>query len=464
MKAPKLIDKWFDKYHNIHNYLYRYENGVRLVVSQNPATVEINIGAILEAGSYFERQLGVPQGTAHFLEHMMCKPSDLFKTREEMDAYTFGNRNRATVYSNATTSRRFLYFYLDTNQTAQERAINYLNHQLHYPLSRFSEFMETERKIILAEWQRFPKLDQNATLQAELFLLDGKYPEFSEAIIGTSESISAIQIADLEKFYKEMFNADNLILAVQMQHAPTPTLLMQLGKLAAGFVSAPPKVKDPEVLHNSFRYHVFHDPKEQGLYMSFNYFIPQRPEYDYKEQVLNYLVNNLINKVGNDEYREKLGFVYDVGYIRSSLTWEWLVRGYKLTCNPEHTQELLDLSLTFWEKGIEFLKTKQGELWFIGQVSKYIFPLTTKFDDDYAEDIATGVLENKYRYIHTQAVKEAKKLKMSELIDFIQTEIVDVPPHVWIESSLPEAEVEKMIKSSNLTKFWKAKSSKKSNA
>lgn len=458
MKAPKLIDKWVDKYHNIRNYLYRFENGVRLVVSQNPATVEINLTAVLQAGSYFERQVAVPQGTAHFLEHMMCNPSNLFKTKEEMDAYTFGNRNQPTIYKNAATSRKYLYFYLNANYLAHDRAITYLNHQLHYPMSRLPEFMETERKIILAEWHHLPKPDKNSSLQAELFLLDRHYPEFSEAVIGTFESINEIQLSHLEKYYKEMFNADNLVIAVQMPYQPTSTLLNRLSSLATGFVPELPKIKNQEIMHNSFRYRIFNDPKQQGLYMSFNYFIQRKPDYDYKEQVLYYLLNNLINKVGHDEYREKRGLVYDVGYIRMNLTWDWLVRGYKLTCDPEHAGELLDLSLTFWEKAVEFLSTKHGKLWFTGQISKYIFPLTTKFDHEYAEDIAVGVLENKYKYIHTQAVQEAKKLKIAELISFIQTEVADVPPHVWIETSLPQAEVEEVVKESKLVNYWKEKS------
>jgi predicted Zn-dependent peptidase len=457
MKAPKLIDKWFDKHHNIRNYLYRYENGVRLVVSQNPATVEMNLTAVFQAGSYFERQVGVPQGTAHFLEHMMCNPSDLFKTREEMDVYTFGNRNQPTIYKNAATSRKYLYFYLNANYLAHDRSISYLNHQLHYPMTRFPEFMETERKIILAEWHHLPKPDKDASLQAKLFLLDGHNPEFSEAVIGTAESISQIQISDLEKYYKEMLNADNLVIAVQMPHAPNRTILTRLNSLATGFAPALPKIKNQETLYNSFRYRVFNDPKQQGLYMSFNYFIQRRPEYDYKEQVLYYLLNNLINKVGKDEYREKRGLVYDVGYTSMDLTWDWLVRGYKLTCDPKNTLEMLDLSLTFWEKGIEFLKTSHGKLWFTGQISKYIFPLTTQFDNNYAEDIAAGVLEQKYKYIHVKAVKAARTMKLHDLIGFIEVNFKNTPPHIWIETSLPEEEVAELINVSEPLEYWTKK-------
>ncbi len=454
MKSPKLIDKWFDKPNKIHNYLYRWENGVRLIVADNPATIEFDLAVVFQAGAYFERKLGVPVGTAHFLEHMLCNPNAEFKTREAIDHYLFGNKSRPSLYKNAATSVKNIYFYLHGNAAGADRMINFLASEIHYPMELFAENIEKEREIILAEWHRQPKPEKDPGTQYARFIVGELHTEFSEALIGDDTSIREITVADLQKYYSHALTASNMVVSVQTAGKPNASLLRKLTKLASDFAPAEPLAKDPEEYTNQFSLKIFNEPKEQSVSMSLNWMTPRRREFDYHEQVLYYLMNNLISKVGHEEYREKLGLVYGVSSFTINITWNWMIRGYKLACDPLKAAEVLNRNVSFWQLCLDFLETSQGRSWFNGQISNYIFPETTEFDSTYAEDAAVDVLRDKYKYLHIKAVSAAKSMRIADVQKHIIDNFQNTPPKLWTMSSLPEAEIDELVKQSDFYKHW----------
>lgn len=107
----KLLDKFKDKNYSAENRIYQFKNGVRLVYSYKPDIKDVDLDIIFLAGSYFEKQIGVPNGTTHFLEHMMMNPNAKFKTQKDIEEFTFGNSRKPTFYKNAANYKNFVKFY-----------------------------------------------------------------------------------------------------------------------------------------------------------------------------------------------------------------------------------------------------------------------------------------------------------------------------------------------------------------
>ena len=95
----KKIKSWQDSRYNIHNDLYEFPNGMNLLHAINPASKDIVFSSVIRSGSSFEPLVGVPLGTAHFLEHMTVNPNRVFKTQKEIDAFEFGDSGRPCNFS-----------------------------------------------------------------------------------------------------------------------------------------------------------------------------------------------------------------------------------------------------------------------------------------------------------------------------------------------------------------------------
>ncbi|MDQ6986136.1 MAG: hypothetical protein Q9M91_07360 [Candidatus Dojkabacteria bacterium] len=142
----KLLDSWKDDYNNISNKIYQLDNKVKLIHSENPNTLDFDFSIIIKGGSYYERQVGVPQGTAHLLEHIIAaNPNNLFKTRSEIDNFTYGTRTRPSIDHNASTSREYIYIYAHSNFKAWKEVIDFNFARVNYPLDNIEKFIEKER-------------------------------------------------------------------------------------------------------------------------------------------------------------------------------------------------------------------------------------------------------------------------------------------------------------------------------
>jgi predicted Zn-dependent peptidase len=153
----KLLSQFVNKYNNITYKTYELDNGIKLLHLDNPATIDFDFAIIFKAGTSFEMKEQVPKGTAHFLEHMLLNPNSTFKTKEEVDRFEQGSKDRPAIYSNGYTTRKNIFFTCHSNEQGAIRVIERLGSIIEFPKRKFSNMMEKERGIILAEKSRKPK-------------------------------------------------------------------------------------------------------------------------------------------------------------------------------------------------------------------------------------------------------------------------------------------------------------------
>jgi len=451
----RLIESWEDIVYGATNKLYQYENGVRLLHTLKPRSREFFSGVAVKGGSYFEKQLKVPEGTAHFVEHLICRPNKFLKDKEAYDKYCFGDRHHAKIYRNASTSFQMIFFYAESHRNAAERLTDLNFFRMDYPEERLSEFLEKERQIILAEHSEYLKEGRSKGLQFSKFIMKKEYPDYARRIIGTAKSIKEITLEDIKKYMLGIFTADNVILTVQSGSELSEDVLKNLEKTASLMreVKSSLKINHAE-MKNRLRFDYFQDPDMQGINVNFIYIIPRvrskvpSPE-EYRFNILLRLVEALIYYIGFEKLREEKSLVYSLGTFSDPLNWHWQEDGYYLNCELSKLEQAVEEMQKVVNKGlIPFLKNGRGEAWLGNEISSYIFRGNQAYESDYPDGIAGRILREGYPYLwdHKVATEIAKKILVKDVISFVEENLYSMKPHVWVVSPLKESVVMPKIK------------------
>ncbi|MDD3661950.1 MAG: hypothetical protein PHG63_02685, partial [Candidatus Dojkabacteria bacterium] len=283
----KPINEWFDSEYNITNRVYRFENGVELLHSQNPATKDFVFSSVLHAGAAFESMMGVPDGTAHFLEHLFIEPNTRFKTKHMIDRFEYGDRSRPSLYVNAATSVKYLYLYGSCNEKGRDRLLERMDSILDYPDNWFEKYMRKERSVILAEHSHMYKREKDPDFQLVRFLIGKDLPHLTKRVIGEVDDIKQITPDDLRRFRSGLFLPKNTVFAVHSSGELSVKVRQDLERMADRFGNSDVEVFPPdEQLENRFDLRSFRDSREEGVSMSLNYFFEKTKTVDYPRRVL----------------------------------------------------------------------------------------------------------------------------------------------------------------------------------
>lgn len=178
-------------------------NGPKIYFYEKDHQKRFTVTLFLPFGSDDENHLhngvNLLPGTAHFLEHLMFN-----KTEEEsyMDIYSELN-----LYSNASTSRNFTQYYISGTKNLNE-GINHLLEMV-FKAKFTKEEVEKEKGIILSEYNRImvnPNSRLYITGNENLF----KNKALKNHVIGTKESISSIDLEDINNAYNNYYSINNI--------------------------------------------------------------------------------------------------------------------------------------------------------------------------------------------------------------------------------------------------------------
>lgn len=454
----KLIEQFTDTDYGATSYFYEYPNKARVVITVKEGIKDFAVDAILKAGAYFEKDLEVKYGTAHFLEHLLTNPNRVLKTRQEQDNYRFGNSLRPEIFWNASTSFKVMYFYSWGHPKGAARMLDYIKYELDFPIERFKEFLEKERGIIKAELERnYKTIEEDPTYNFYLFTLKGVQEELARRVIGDKESISSIDVDDLYKFYKSLFSSDNLVIAIQAGKYPSKALLNKIEKLA---YSLPENKKGTNLAISegkpdpNFKYKHFKKKGEQGVFASFSFPYKRPEQIDYKLGVINYFTASLISHLGFKHLRENHGLVYSLDTFNEFLSWNYKIKGFKLSFGIEKFQEVFEKLYDLLYKDINvFLESEEGGKWFQSQISKYIFNRTVNYDGDYATNLGINwTIDKKIDlYDYNISIEEAKKLTIPKLKKYVN-DFLTGSPYVWIVSDLDDSIISEEFEKTKLYK------------
>jgi predicted Zn-dependent peptidase len=434
-----------------HN-IYELPNGIKLFHAKNPSSIEYVLTVAVRAGSAFENMNNIPHGTAHFLEHIISgNPNKLFKSKFEIDEFESGTREDPEIFSNASTSKKYMYFYGYGNEEGSKRINQRIHSVLDYPEENIGKYIEKERNIILAEQSHMNKNEFNKYLQFSKFLYNDKN-SFTHTIIGEKEDIEKITVEDITKYYKNQFTPENVLISIQSGRNLLPSEIEDIEKIAKIFDKESKEKKYPEANINlSKRIHHFKDNQIEGISLALLFPQEYKKSLDYNSEALEYLFRSLMRKISHDYLREKLGLIYS-SHISSnfSLSFKERVIGYEVIMQPENFSKVLKSIEKMIESKIEsFLKSKEGKVWFESAISSYIFPRNMPYKSNYAERKGLPIIEDAEVLELDKAVNTALKIDIDDISKYCK-EFFDSTPLFWVESDTQGKKLTKTLEKSKL--------------
>ena len=449
----KLKYKFKNKYHNITYKVYETENGIKVLHLDNPATVEFDFSILFKAGTSFEEKENVPHGTAHFLEHMLLNPNKTFKTKEEINKFEQGNKTRPAVNTNANTTRKNIYITSNSNQKGYMRSLERVESILEFPKRKFALQMEKERGIILAEKSRKLKKEKDPGIKSLEFLFNNNQKEFTYDILGEEKDIKRIGIDDLDKYFQSRFITGNCVFAIQSKGELNNRTKNKLEKISKKIPSGKEDIPRKPEIKNNWKVGCFNDDRANGISLSFMYFDKAQSKIDYKMNVVKFLTNKLLDWIAFDVLREKKSLIYNFSPFRAGgLSFYYDIFGFDFTTDKERVLTTLnELYTIMYDYSFHFLRSKKGKEWFDDEISRFVFPRSIRFSNDLAEYDASSIIEGKEIFNDNKSVKAAKNIIIEDIRKYLE-EMINIPPHIWVEGSIDEKEIKDIINKSSFGK------------
>ena len=117
---------------------------------------------------------------------------------------------------------------------------------------------------------------------------------------------------------------------------------------------------------------------------------------------------------------------------------------------------LNELYAVIYDYTFHFLQTKKGREWFDDAISRFIFPRSIKFSSDLAESDASSLIEDKEIFNDNKSVKAAKAIVIEDIQKYLE-EMINIPPHIWIEGNINKKEIKDIVNKSLFGKRFNIK-------
>ncbi len=185
--------------------LHIFKSGLRLVYEQVEQTRPTSIKICALVGSKDEKL--EENGISHFIEHLIFKGTKKRTSKQiSADFEYFG------AYFNAYTSEKDTCFYLRGLNEKFEESLEILSDIVFHPLFEQDE-IDKERKVIFEEIDMY-KDKPRAIVSSEFNKLLYGDTALGREVIGTKETLSKINRAEIVNYYKEHYIAKNIVVSI----------------------------------------------------------------------------------------------------------------------------------------------------------------------------------------------------------------------------------------------------------
>lgn len=192
---------------SLKSYLYKYPNGLQLIVIPQQKSAFASLYINIDAGSNREKNTQ-DAGVAHFLEHMFFLNAKGFKDKQ------FENEiNALGAETNAHTFKNYVRYYINFPSPAFDRILK-LQANMLLNLEIKPEAFSKEKNIILNERSLASDTDVYQKFSSKINSLIYKNTSYEIDILGTEQTIKEISIPQLKEFYSKYYTPSNTIIVV----------------------------------------------------------------------------------------------------------------------------------------------------------------------------------------------------------------------------------------------------------
>jgi predicted Zn-dependent peptidase len=308
-------------------------NGLTVLSERMPGVRSVAFGAWVRAASLHEPR--EKMGVSHLLEHMVFKGTAKRSAKQialelealggSLDAYT---SREHTVYQ-----ARVLDEHLDI-------AASVIGDFVFQPLLNKKD-LELERKVVLEEIAMVDDTPDDLVFELHNESLWGSHP-YGYSILGTRDSVSALQVDDLQALHARAYHPSQLIVAASgnVDHDALLATLDRTGWTAERAGDATRLVVPPAVAMPPVRRHVNREGAQTHIVVG----SPTVAHSDPRRHalvLLSMLLGGGMSSRLFQRVREELGLAYSV-YTFQSLHADVGMHGVYVATGPETAHEALD--------------------------------------------------------------------------------------------------------------------------
>jgi len=337
-------------------------NGIRILFKHSPSTIT-HCCFVVNAGSRDEPDH--KEGLAHFIEHLLFKETDKRSTNQILNRLELVGADL-----NAYTTKEYTCIHASLLKQHLERTIDLFEDIIFH--STFpKEEMEKERGVILDEIASYLDQPEEAIQDDYEELLFKDHP-IGKNILGTNETVSAFDKADIQQFISDTYNTSEMVFAVFGDYDFNK--LIKLFEKYIGWVPVnnAQKTRIAPVANAGSKL-ILHKPISQTHCMMGSAAYSAKHEKKYGLLLL----NNLLGGMGmssrlNLEIREKHGIAYTIesSYISFSDTGIFSIYFGTDTEKADKATRLVNKELKkLRDQKLGTLQLQQAKQKFIGQIA-----------------------------------------------------------------------------------------------
>jgi zinc protease len=207
---------------------HQLPNGLQVLFKEDHAWPLVSLHAWVHVGSVDES--AAQAGISHVIEHMVFKGTAHYRAEDisrSMEA--LGGA------MNAETSKEYTHYYVDLPSAGAQKAVHLLGDLLHQ--ARFDAKEWTREKPVILEEIKRRNDDPDAMLWD--LLNEAVFPEgeLRRPVIGSTETVSAMTLDDLERFYQEFYRTNGSLIVIAGDFKPRQMLTwlqVSFGKMPRG--------------------------------------------------------------------------------------------------------------------------------------------------------------------------------------------------------------------------------------
>jgi predicted Zn-dependent peptidase len=314
--------------------------GLRVITEAMPTVRSVSFGVWVGVGSRDETP--ALAGSSHYLEHV------LFKGTKRRDALEISAALDAVGGEmNAFTSKEYTCFYARVLDNDLPLAVDVISDMMTSSVVRSAD-VDSERGVILEEIAMHEDDPGDVVHDAFAEALFGDTP-LGRPILGTVESINALQRSAINGYYRRRYRPENMVIAAagNLDHAKVVRLVAKaFGEMLSDDAQidrkpSPPRVGGrPPVPHSGVS--VVQRPTEQAHLVLGVPALSRVDERRFALGVLNGALGGGMSSRLFQEIREKRGLAYSV-YSYAAHHAETGMFGVYAGCQPAKAAEVLDI-------------------------------------------------------------------------------------------------------------------------
>ena len=323
------------------------QNNMKYIISSNKFHNSCSIMIFVRVGSKHEPV--EINGAAHFLEHMLFKGTETYKTNLEINK----RLDKICASVNAGTTKNMTNYYIKLPSKYIKEGIDILNEMVFKSLIDKNE-MEKEKKVVIEEINKV--FDDSGDYLDDLLTFHMfKGHTLSPFVLGTKEKILKMTRNNLFKFYQKYYIPSNCCIAVS---GDVPKNIISI--LNDIFVYKEPKLKLPNIIHNyqkinfSKKKEFFFTKMRKQNQISVGFGFPIFDYYDDKRYILDVLTEIMYGNMTSRLWlalRELNPIVYGL-----SVDDELYEEGGMLSITLSYDKKNTDLAFKVLHRELERLK------------------------------------------------------------------------------------------------------------